>query len=173
MPDILGRSFRLAKTYLNEAKGRLNDITADAQDELTKALNRDDIQAGLSASDDPMERAQAKIAAARQASADRKELSPGRYAPSPTSASTSASAASQTDPMQTAYKILGVPPGSDFLTVQTAANRLRERCAPSRFADGTQEQAEAQMILQKVEEAYQVLQNALDPGAGRFDKLEI
>jgi len=170
MPDILGRSFRLAKTYLNEAKGRLNDITADAQDELTKALNRDDIQAGLSASDDPMERAQAKIAAARQASAGRKELSPGRYAPAPTSAPVPAS---QTDPMQTAYKILGVSPGSDFLTVQTAANKLRDRCAPSRFAEGTQEQAEARMILQKVEEAYQVLQNALDPGAGRFDKLEI
>jgi len=170
MADILGRSFRLAKTYLNEAKGRLNDITADAQDELTKALNRDDIQAGLSASDDPMERAQAKITAARQASASQKELSPGRYAPSPIP---SASPASQTDPMQTAYKILGVPPGSDFLTVQTAANKLRERCAPSRFADGTQEQTEARMILQKVEEAYQVLQNVLDPGAGRFDKLEI
>ena len=57
--------------------------------------------------------------------------------------------------------------------MQTAANKLRERCAPSRFPDGTQEQAEARMILQKVEEAYQVLQNALDPGAGRFDKLEI
>ena len=169
MADILGRSFRLAKTYLNEAKGRLNDITADAQDELTKALSRDDIQAGLSASDDPMERAQAKITAARQASANQKELSPGRNAPSPLPAST----ASQTDPMQTAYKILGVPPGSDFLTVQTAANKLRDRCAPSRFADGTQEQAEAKMILQKVEEAYQVLQNTLDPGAGRFDKLEI
>ena len=28
-------------------------------------------------------------------------------------------------------------------------------------------------LLQKVEEAYQVLQNVLDPGAGRFDKLEI
>lgn len=168
MADILGRSFRLAKTYLNEAKGRLNDITADAQDELTKALNRDDIQAGLTASDDPMERAQAKITAARQASANQKEVSPGRYAPSP-----AASTSPQSDPMQTAYKILGVPPGSDFLTVQTAANKLRDRCAPSRFADGTQEQAEARMILQKVEEAYQVLQNALDPGAGRFDKLEI
>ena len=47
MADLFGRSFRLAKTYLNEAKGRLNDITADAQEELTKALNRDDIQAGL------------------------------------------------------------------------------------------------------------------------------
>ncbi len=170
MSDILGRSFRLAKTYLNEAKGRLNDITTDAQEELTKALNLDDIQAGLSASDDPMERAQAKITAARQASPNQKELSPGRYAPSPAPAS---SPTSQTDPMQTAYKILGVPPGSDFLTVQTAANKLRDRCAPSRFADGTQEQAEARMILQKVEEAYQVLQNALDPGAGRFDKLEI
>ncbi len=168
MSDLFGRSFRLAKTYLNEAKGRLNDITADAQEELTKALNRDDIQAGLNSPNDPMERAQAKIAAARGASAGQRELSPGRYAPAP-----SASPISQTDPMQTAYKILGVPPGSDFLTVQAAANKLRERCAPSRFADGTQEQAEARMILQKVEEAYQVLQNALDPGAGRFDKLEI
>jgi len=164
MSDLFGRSFRLAKTYLNEAKGRLNDITADAQDELTKALNRDDIQAGLSSPDDPMERAQAKIAAARGTATSQKELSPGRYAPAPTS---------QTDPMQTAYKILGIPPGADFLTVQAAANKLRDRCAPSRFADGTQEQAEARMILQKVEEAYQVLQNALDPGAGRFDKLEI
>ena len=172
MADLLGRSFRLAKTYLNEAKGRLSDITADAQDELTKALNRDDIQAGLSSPDDPMERAQAKIAAARQSSAGQKELSkevsPSRSAPAP-----AASPASPTDPIQTAYKILGVAPGSDFLTVQAAANKLRERCAPSRFADGTQEQAEARMILQKVEEAYQVLQNALDPGAGRFDKLEI
>ncbi len=166
MADLLGRSFRLAKTYLNEAKGRLNDITADAQDELTKALNRDDIQAGLASPDDPMERAQAKINAARGTAAGQRELSPGRYAPAPPPVS-------QTDPMQTAYKILGVPPGSDFLTVQAAANKLRERCAPSRFADGTQEQAEARMILQKVEEAYQVLQNALDPGAGRFDKLEI
>ena len=115
-----------------------------------------------------MERAQAKIAAARETAASQRELSPGRYAPSPCRVP-----AAQTDPIQTAYKILGVPAGSDFLTVQTAANKLRERCAPSRFADGTQEQAEARMILQKVEEAYQVLQNALDPGAGRFDKLEI
>lgn len=166
MSDLLGRSFRLAKTYLDDAKGRLEEISEGAQEELTRALNRDDIQAGLSSPDDPMERAQAKIAAARGTAASQKELSPGRYAPA-------ASPASQTDPVQTAYKILGVPPGADFLTVQAAANKLRDRCAPSRFADGTQEQAEARMILQKVEEAYQVLQNALDRSAGRFDKLEI
>ncbi|MDQ2798443.1 MAG: J domain-containing protein [Armatimonadota bacterium] len=169
MSDLFGRSFRLAKTYLDAAKGRLDEISTGAQEELTRALNRDDIQAGLSASDDPMERAQAKIAAARQASASRTELAPERAVPD----AIPAPAAPQTDPLQTAYKILGVPPGSDFLTVQTAANKLRERCAPSRFPDGTQEQTEAKMILQKVEEAYQVLQNALDPSAGRFDKLEI
>ena len=163
MADILGRSFRLAKTYLETAKSRLDEVSTSAQEELTKALNRDDIQQGLSSSDDPMERAQAKIAAARGTVASQRELSPERSAP----------ALSATDPLQTAYKILGVPAGSDFLTVQAAANKLRERCAVSRFPDGTQEQAEARVILQKIEEAYQLLQNALDPGAGRFDKLEL
>ncbi len=170
MSDLFGRSFRLAKTYLDAAKGRLDEVSQSAQEELTRALNRDDIQAGLSASDDPMERAQAKINAARQASAARESLSPASAAPMPGPTSPSAT---QSDPTLTAYKILGIPPGSDFLTVQTAANKLRERCALSRFPDGTAEQNEARIILQKVEEAYQVLQNALDPGAGRFDKLEI
>ena len=168
MSDLLGRSFRLAKTYLDDAKGRIEELSEAAQEELTHALSRDDIQAGLSASDDPMERAQAKIAAARGAGAAQRELSPGRYVPDPPPAS-----ATPTDPMQTAYKILGVSSGADFLTVQAAANKLRERCDPSRFPEGAPERAEAQRILQKAEEAYQLLQNALDPGAGRFDKLEI
>lgn len=169
MADLLGRSFRLAKTYLDAAKGRLEEVSSTAQEELTRALNRDDIQQGLASSADPMERAQAKIAAAQSAAAQTKESSSGLYTPVLATPATT----SQTDPIQTAYKILGIPPGSDFLAVQTAANKLRERCAPARFPDGTQEQTEARMILQKVEEAFQVLQNALDPGAGRFDKLEI
>ncbi len=167
MADILGRSVRLAKTYLDAAKGRLDEVSTNAQEELTRALNRDDIQAGLSASDDPMERAQAKINAARQAADMRHGLPPDRPAP------VSTPAAPTIDPLVTAYKILGLPPGSDFLTVQATANKLRERCAVSRFVDGSQEQAEARVILQKIEEAYQLLQNALDPGAGRFDKLEL
>jgi len=161
MSDLFGRSFRLAKTYLDAAKDRLGDVSESAQEELTRALNRDDIKAGLSASDDPMERAQAKITAARQTVASQREMTSPPTAPAPT------------DPTQTAYKILGIPPGADFLTVQTAANKLRDRCAVSRFPDGSQAQDEARVILQKVEEAYQVLQNALDPGAGRFEKLEL
>ncbi len=159
MSEIPGRLFRIAKTYLDAAKDRLGEIDARAQDELTRALNRDDIQAGLAGSDDPMERAQAKIAATRGETVARREAAPASQTP--------------TDPIQTAYKIIGIPPGSDYLTVQTAVNKLRERCAPSRFPNGSVEQSESQMILQKVEEAYQVLQNALDPGAGRFDKLEL
>ena len=159
MSNLFGRSLRLAKTYLDEAKGRVSDISDSAQEELTRALNRDDIQAGLASPDDPMIRAQAKIAAARGETAARTEARPVSQ--------------TATDPLQTAYKIIGVPPGSDFLTIQTAVNRLRERCAPSRFPPGSVEQSESQMILQKVEEAYQVLQKELDPGAGRFDKLEL
>ena len=154
--------FRIAKTYLDAAKDRLDEIDSRAQEELTKALDRSDIQSGLSSSDDPMARAQAKINAARGETVARREAVP-----------VSQTASGKTDPIQTAYKIIGVPPGSDYLTVQTAVNKLRERCAPSRFPNGSVEQSESQMILQKVEEAYQVLQNTLDPGAGRFDKLEL
>ncbi len=162
MSEIPGRLFRIAKTYLDEARGRVEDISDKAQEELTRALNRDDIQAGLASPGDPMARAQAKIAAARGETAARDESRPaGQTAPG------------ATDPIQTAYKIIGVPAGSDYLTVQTAVNKLRERCAPSRFPNGSEEQSQSQRILQKVEEAYQVLQTVLDPGAGRFDKLEL
>ncbi len=162
MSDLLGRSLRLAKTYLDDAKGRIADISDSAQQELTRALNRDDIQSGLAGSSDPMERAQAKINAARGLGAAKQEAAPAAH-----------SAPGVAAPVQTAYKILGVPPGSDYLTVETAVHRLRERCAPSRFPNGSVEQSDSQMILQRVEEAYQVLQSALDPGAGRFDKLEL
>ena len=172
MSDLLGRSLRLAKTYLNDAKDRISDISESAQEELTKALDRSDIQAGLSASDDPMTRAQAKINAARGEIVARREAVPaGQTAPGQNAPGQNVPG--KTDPIQTAYKIIGVPPGSDYLTVQTAVNRLRERCAPSRFPNGSVEQSESQMILQRVEEAYQILQNVLDPGAGRFDKLEL
>jgi len=158
MTNLSGRLLRLTKTYLEAAKDRLGEIDTRAQEELTRALNRDDIQAGLSSSDDPMERAQAKLNAARQTSSARQELAP---------------TLTPTDPIQTAYKIIGIPPGSDFLTVQTAVNKLRDRCAPAHFTDCSWEPSVKKMILQKVEEAYQTLQNALDPGASRFDKLEL
>lgn len=158
MSDLWGRAYQVAKAALDGAKERLDDVDERAQAELARALDHADFP---QSSDDPMERAQAKISAARQGLSARTEARPAAAATQPS------------NPMQTAYKILGIPAGSDWLAVQQAANKLRERCAPSRFPNGSEEQVDAQNILQRVEEAYQVLQNALDPNAGRFNKLEI
>lgn len=172
MSDLLGRAYRVAKAYLDAARDRLDEIDARAQEELSRSANRDDIvipDPPPASSSDPMERARAKIAAAQAAQTARADLRPRSAASDPTSPTP----APTTDPIQTAYKIIGVPPGSDYPAVQQAVQKLRERCAPSRFPDGSQEQAEAKVILQRVEEAFQILRDTLEPNAGRFDKLEI
>ncbi len=174
MSDIPSRLYQIGKAYLDAAKDRLSEIDTHAQAELDRAMTHDDMKAGLSASSDPMERARAKIAAARRDMAAQLEtgtrrdplvespLAEGLTAPPP-----------PPDPVQTARKILGVAPDANFGAVQTAVLTLRERCAPSRFPDGSQEQAEARIILERVEDAFRVLREALQPEAGRFDRLEI
>lgn len=170
MSDLLGRAYRVAKNFLDPdldaAQGRIEDIDARAQEELSRSATHSDIvipDPPPSSSSDPMERARARIAAAQQAVSARREVPAAR----------AVEAAPPTDPVQTAYKIVGIPAGSDYATVQQAVTKLRERCAPARFPEGSEEQATAQVILQRVEEAFQVLTNALDPTASRFDRLEI
>ena len=167
MADILGRAYQVAKSYLDSARSRLEDIDARAQEELRQSLPRESATPVSSAVDNPFARAQAKVAAAQQRVAAQRQQQQQQEAalaaPPPPS-----------DPLTTAYKIIGVPAGSDFPTVRSAVDQLRARCAPARFPDGSSEQAEAKVILQRVEEAFQVLQNALptQPGS-RFDKLEL
>lgn len=180
MSDLLGRAYSVAKGYLDNARERLESVDARAQEEMRRALPREgwDVTpptpntppapssggAGSVGEDDPFARAAAKIAAAQaQAGAQRQELERRDQATTP-----------PPDPVTTAYKIIGVPAGSDFDTVRAAVDQLRARCAPARFPDGSQEQAEARVILQRVEEAFHVLQNALPAQSGsRFDKLEL
>ncbi len=168
MSDLLGRAYRVAKNFfdpdVDAAQGRLEEIDAQAQEELSRQLNLDRIpDPPPQSSSDPMARARAKITAAQQAVTARRDVP----------AAQTAQTATPTDPVQTAYKIIGVPAGADYTTVQQAVTKLRERCAPERFPAGSEEQATAQVILQRVEEAFQVLTNALDPTASRFDRLEI
>lgn len=170
MSDIPGRLYNVARAYLGAAKERIDALDARAQDELSNALTHDDLPGAAPppASSDPMERARTKIAALQGQSAARRELAPAsEAAPSPPAAPLS------TDPVQTAYKILGLPPGSDYLAVDAMVDKLRRRCDPARFPVGSEEQREAQIILTKVEEAHQLLRVSLNEGAGRFDKLEI
>src|SRR5579875_2290367 len=101
MSDNLGRLYKIAKAYLDSAKDRLGEIDARAQEELSRSATHDDIPVPSPtpsrSSDDPMERARAKIAAAQQNTSARHEYNFSQ----PASAST---AAPTTDPVQTAYK---------------------------------------------------------------------
>ncbi len=71
------------------------------------------------------------------------------------------------------YRLLGLEPGADYPTVQAVYEKLLSRCRPDRFPAGSPEALEAQDIENRLEAAYKVLREALDPTARRFDMLEI
>jgi hypothetical protein len=171
MPDFSQRVYGIAKGYLDAARGRLAEIDAKAQEELDRALTRGEASLPTASSDDPMERAKAKIAAARQSS-DAFNAAQSHPLLDKLPDNNGALPPLTTDPLATAYRIIGVPNGSDYSTVDQAVQKLRDRCAPSRFPQGSPEQKEAETILARIEDANRVLKNALDSTEGRFDKLE-
>jgi DnaJ-domain-containing protein 1 len=77
------------------------------------------------------------------------------------------------NPLSRHYRVLGLEEGADLEAIEEAYAGLAKRCAPDRFPAGSEEQKAAQEILQRVEAAYNALKDALDPTAGRFDKLEL
>jgi hypothetical protein len=172
VPD---RIYRIAKSYLDSARGRLADVDAAALAELDQAVGPES-ESGANyraGSDDPMARAAAKIAAARNQASARREMVPDHYnfsAPDPRQAPV---AGPDTDPIQTAYKVIGVPIGSNYAAVERAVNQLRERAAPSRFPDGSAEQQQAREIQERINKAFAVLQDALGVQSNRFDRLEL
>jgi hypothetical protein len=72
-----------------------------------------------------------------------------------------------------AYKILGVPVGTDYLTIKSTYQQLKERAAPERFPENSAERAAAQDIQQRIDKAFMILTNSLSPGSARFDRLEL
>ncbi len=103
--------------------------------------------------------------------ADRTTVAP-QQAPSPQPRS-AAPATAPASALAKAYRVLGLPDGADLSDVEAAHSALAARCAPDRFVDGSDEQRTAEEILARVEAAYDELRDALDPTAGRFDKLEL
>jgi hypothetical protein len=78
----------------------------------------------------------------------------------------------QADALVYHYRLLGVEPGADFVTVQAAYNKLAARSDPSRFPAGSQEEQEAQSIRKRLDASFEALRDALDPTARRFDLIE-
>jgi hypothetical protein len=174
VPD---RIYQIAKAYLDAARGRLDEIDDRAQAELERALGPGGSVVSP-AIDDPMARAAAKIAAARGEAAARSTMNaarsqnsqPERYnfsTPDPSHDTF------DTDPIQTAYRVIGVPLGSDIATVDRAVAKLRERAAPEKFAEGSAEKDDAVRIQARIDNAYAVLQDALGVQGNRFDRLEL
>ncbi len=71
------------------------------------------------------------------------------------------------------YRILGLKPGASLAEVEFAYQQLVERCSSLGGAEGSEEQQIVTEIRARVDEAYNALREALNPTAGRFDKLEL
>ena len=76
-------------------------------------------------------------------------------------------------PETNSYKVLGLSPDAEMHDVEEAYVRLKQRCAPERFPEESEERKTAEQILQRIEQAYKLLRERLDATAGRFDRLEI
>jgi hypothetical protein len=172
--SIPNRIYRIGKAYLNRVRDRIEELDAEAERELESEADRPlpntPSPRPAPARDDTsveamMRRAEDRIRAARGEAGAREELGADREP--------SRGAAPATDANATHYRVLGVPVGSDWPTVQAAYEKLARRCDVRRFPDGSEEQNDARRILERVNVAYEALRKQLDPLDSRFDKLEL
>jgi len=193
MSDISGRIYNIAKSYVESARGRIQAIDEAAIAELQSALSGTDMaRVDPNAeyhpvSDDPMARAASKIAAAKArarfegfeptaaAATESATSMEQKSVPEQLAALEQAAAPKLTasNPVSTAYRIIGIPDGSDRTAIEDAVRKLRERCAPDRFNEGSPERQEALKILARIDEAYTLLMRSFNVEASRFDKLEL
>lgn len=180
--SIPERIYRLSKAYLGQVRSRIDAELSDAERELDAGKDVAMPDREDSSPDAMMQRAQARIEAARREMEARSQIQgAGATAPAPSTAGSTAAAsgsatatrAEETDPNASDYRVLGIPVGSDFATVQTAYEKLARRCDPRRFPDGSSEQEEARRILVRVNASYEALRKRLDPTQSRFDKLDL
>lgn len=188
MSDLLNRSFRLGKAYVGRVRDAIDDKLTDAERGVAKdELDRDpgdapdSVSRGSAYDNDPdalMRRAEERINAARRAADANLELAyaerraqadvmPGSQAAKQPTATV------PEDPNAVDYKVLGLTPDADYPQVQAAYEKLAARCDPRRFGDGSAEQKQAQVILDRVNGAYENLKKRLSPTESRFGKLEL
>lgn len=169
--SIPDRLFRISKAYLNQVRDRIDSELSDRESAMRELDNGRGGERGTDA-DDLMRRAEEKIAATRRQADSQRPIAPSSPANANPTASATPAAEAVTAEEASAYRIMGVPVGSDLSTVQAAYEKLAARCDPRRFPDGSQEQTDATRILEKVNAAMDTLRKRLDPTNNRFGKLE-
>ncbi|HSV74996.1 MAG TPA: hypothetical protein VLH79_14645 [Chthonomonadales bacterium] len=169
----LSRRLRnIALSQINAIKERLDRIDAEAEEEELGRRLRGDARRELNQT---MEREQRLRSPDEIAGRAVQHAGPRSAAGADAAAQTPAprSEAMAGSPLAKHYRVLGLTDGEDLAAVEGAYARLSARCAPERFAAGSDEEAAAREILGRVDAAYNAIREALDPTAGRFDKLEI
>jgi hypothetical protein len=180
--SIPERIYRISKAYLGQVRSRIDAELSEAERELDGGKDPAMPDREDTSPDAMMQRAQARIDAARrdlearqQTGGDAASVTLPPATSNTPSASTTASTVPTTetsDPNASDFRVLGVPVGSDFAVVQSAYEKLARRCDPRRFPDGSTEQKEAERILEKVNASYELLKKRLDPMQTRFSNLE-
>lgn len=112
--------------------------------------------------------------AARQAAAEELQsaMQPQFEVHPPIPPAATPEAATETE-VQRAYRVLGLPEGSDLVAVRRAYRELIGRSDPNRFPEGSPEREKATQIQQRIERAYQTLLLHLDHSAQRFRNLSV
>lgn len=173
IPDRIGR---LGKAYVGAIKDRIETELSEreaAANELDGHTERrgkavpPPPASELSDLDSLMRRAEEKIAAARQGLEARQELAPGGQAPAPPVV------VADTTPLSADYRVLGLSAGASLGEVQAAYEDLTRRSDPKRFPEGSNEQAQARRILERVNLAYDNIRRENNPTEDRFAKLEL
>jgi hypothetical protein len=169
--SISDRLYNLAKSYLDAARTRWDDVDPAARKELDDAVN--------SPASTAWERAQKKINNVAATNAASKELQsstrPGeqQFAPAQPNASSPLPPVSE-NALSAAYKVLNLPDGSSLSTVQTAHQDLIKKTDPSKFPEGSKDRTVAEHLYRRINAAYMMLANALSNATDdRFDRLEL
>lgn len=162
----LSRRLRnIAKTQLNNIKERLDRIDDEADADVIEKRAERDAMRELS---DPTDMRPQRRTPEEIASGDSK---PRQTASMPAQSSTPVTASQ--DPLAVHYRVLDLELGSDLSSVEAAYAKLCERNLTDKFPEGSDERKAAERIFKRVDSAYNALRDALDPTAGRFDKLEL
>ena len=156
----------IAVTQLNALKERLDRIDHDAEvDSGIKYAERD----ARRELEDPTD--------IRPARRTPEEIARGTAPPTPASDRPSSGAPPQNtvdaNPLAAHYRRLEIPAGSDLAAVETAYEKIRGLIAELGKSSGDEQQQRADELLKRYTESYEILRDALDPTAGRFDKLEL
>lgn len=168
---IPGRIRNIAVSQMQVIKERIARIEAEAEAEMSRRVfDRRAAEEELDALPGDEVQVPAPSPVPRQKAAPR---TPSEIAPAAPPPVQQPPVQSGSNALAIHYRVLGLTVGADLIEVERVYKELAARCAPSRFEAGSPEASDAAAILVRVEAAYTRLREALDPTAGRFDKLEL